>query len=439
MNFYAFLSTLFIILSNKHNNININSLSKFRPKKRSGKDKPKKNSKRKRKLSTSSSESCSDTSNSSSDMDTCDEKTNWAVMYTIWPIDKRPTALQNKEHFNSLSLDQILALAKFDLAQNKAVESDLSTSFTREKKPTPTNFKHSKPHKDDGFKQLHPARFQRYPLGDIKDWWKKMPRTRSHSFKNLPLMFSGSHNKITQKTIHCMHDRTKPLSFKHFHSGNLNVASRPLKKIEKREEDGVYSTLDFNWEAPTTLAQVSDAILNYCTLLMHLWPYDQTGLIIQRVMIKYNYVSSANNGADRVTAITTFFNLILRENAARAGRKELIMSFTEQEDTLKTVLASMGISSAVPTQRPQSTNRQPDRAPYNNSRPANQQPNNTTKTVIFRGYPICFNYNNGSCKNTPIPFGCRDQRSREFSHNCLQWLSSRNSHCFQTHPRIHHR
>jgi len=167
-----------------------------------------------------------------------------------------------------MPMDQLLQLAKFDRDNTKAVVSDLTSSYTRDKKPLAIKYPEAK---DDGFKKLHPARFERFPLADIKDWWKKVPRVRSHQYKNLPLQYSGTHNKVTLRTIQQMHDRTKVLSFKQFHSGNINVGSKPIQKIEKRDEAGITSSLDFNWEAPTNLSQVSDALLNYCTILLHLW------------------------------------------------------------------------------------------------------------------------------------------------------------------------
>ena len=193
-----------------------------------------------------SDDSSSDKSSDSSDSDDDDEDpgSNWNILYTIWPVEKRPLALQNKAKFNEMTLDQLVQIARFDRDNAKAVESDLSASYTRDKKPLTTKYPKAK---DDGFKKLHPARFERFPLFDIKNWWKKVPRVRSHQYKNLPLQYSGTHNKVTLRTIQQMHDRTKVLSFKHFHSGNINVGSKPIQKIERCDDAGISSSLDFNW------------------------------------------------------------------------------------------------------------------------------------------------------------------------------------------------
>ena len=400
-------------------------------------DKKKKKKKRSRKSSTSSSNSSNSSSDSDSDSNP-DDGSNWAILHSIWPVDKRPPGLRKKRRFNAMSLDHLLSLAKFDRENLKSLEGDLATSFSKDKKPLPTKYKAAR---DDGFKRLHPARFSRYPLGRISKWWKRMPRTRNHQFKNLPLLFSGSQNKNTQKTIAALHDRTKTCSFKMFHSGNINVAGKPIKKFEHRAEDGVYSTIDFAWESPTTLGQVTDALLNYATCLMMLWPYDQTGLILFRVINKYNYMSCAPSLQERVNLITTFFNTILRENSSRAGRRELVMSFAEQEDCLKTILTSAGYSSVVPAGRnhvPETKPRLPAPA-YpgpakgiaNNSIPRN-------KVVMYQGFPICFGFNNGACRNTLTPYGCKDSRGKEFAHQCNKYVETKKDYCLGKHKRVNH-
>ena len=387
-------------------------------------------------MSSSASSSSDDSDQSSADSDDDDEDpgSNWNILYNYWPVEKRPIALQNKSKFNQMPMDQLLQLAKFDRDNTKAVESDLTSSYTRDKKPLAIKYPEAK---DDGFKKLHPARFERFPLADIKDWWKKVPRVRSHQYKNLPLQYSGTHNKVTLRTIQQMHDRTKVLSFKQFHSGNINVGSQPLQKLEKRDEAGITSSLDFNWEAPTNLSQVSDALLNYCTILLHLWPLDQTGLIILRLVNKYNYFPCANSLTERVNLVSTFFNTILRENAARAGRRAVPMDFKEQEETLKNILTSSGFSSAVPTGRINRSESDKFRsAPMRSTIPVSgNQNHNKSKVLMIGSTPVCFNFNSGHCRNLGSATGCKDQRGREFAHLCNKWLDAKQAYCLGRHSR----
>jgi len=337
-------------------------------------------------------------------------------------------------------LDNLLCLAKFDRQNHKVIEGDLSTSFNPDKKPKATTFKKAK---DNGFKKLHEARYLRYPLAGLKDWWKHMPKTRTHIYKNLDLKFMGGNNKLTQKTIHGLHDRTKSLQFKMFLSSNVNVANKPVKKIEKREEEGIVSTLDYAWENPTSLAQLSDGLLNYCTALMHIWPYDPTGLIIMRVVNKYNYASAAPSMSERISVVTAFFNMVLRENATRAIRKDVIMSHEEQEEVFKSILTSSGYNSSVPafSRLPRLDSDNSNKSKFvPNSRPNFSNPTpikSRINVVLHHGAPICFNYNTGACRNPPSAVGCRDVKSgKDFAHACNKWIMSKNTHCFQKHPRF---
>lgn len=419
-------------------------------KEKRSKESSKKRREKKRKLSSSSGTSSSDSSlSSSSSEQSDDEGTNWSMLASVWPVERRPIALQDKEKFNKMELNNLLTIAKFDTDNKKAVEGDLSSSLTRDRKPRTVKIRSGR---DNGFKRLHPARFLRAPLGDIKKWWRNYPRIRSHMFKNLPLRFSGAHNKVTQKTIQCAHDRTKCLNFKMFHSGNLNVTSRPLKKLERREDDGVFTTVDFQWEAPTSLSQVSEALLNYCSVLQQLFPLDPSGLIIMRLVNKYNFASSAPTIADRISLISTFFNLVCRENSARAERKEVIMSYSEQEECLKGVLISAGVTSSVPAGRsyaptpnavakPRFDNSRSSRPPfavsYNGSNNQNGNPTSLrSKVVLFNGMPICFNYNNNNCRNATTSLGCVDHNKKNYAHQCNKFLANKQDYCFLKHSRV---
>ena len=420
-----------------------NNSNVARPSKSSKKSKRKKKSKKQASSGNSSSSSSSSNSTSSSSSED-DESSNWSILRNMWPVEKRPLGLQNKDAFNAISMENLLCLAKFDKQNLKAIDGDLSSSFIPDRKPKTTTFKKSK---DNGFKKLHPARFQRLPLSNIKEWWKHVPKIRSHQYKNLDLKFSGGNNKLTQKTIQALHDRTKCLQFKMFLSSNVNVSNKPVKKIERREDEGIVSTLDFAWENPTSLSQITDGMLNYCTALHHVWPYDPTGLIIMRIVNKYNFASSAPSMSERISVITAFINSVLRENATRAIRKDVIMSHEEQEEALKSILVTSGYNSTVPSNFRNPRNEvdnqsrskftpQPSRTNFRLSNPTLKPKINV---VLHRGTPICFNYNTESCRNPSSSVGCKDSKSgKDFAHVCNKWLQTRNTHCFAPHPRAKH-
>jgi len=405
------------------------------------KNKNKRKKKKSKKSDSSDSSSSPDSLSSGAESSSSDQEpsSNWSLLKNVWPVEKRPLGLQNKLAVNSIDLNNLLSIAKLDRENLKALDGDLSSSFNPDKKPKSTTFKKQK---DDGFKHLHLARFQRLPLAKMEKWWKLVPRVRTHQYKNLELKFSGCNNKLTQKTIQSLHDRTKVLQFKHFHAANVNVSAKPVKKIEKREEEGIVSTLDFAWENPTTIAQVADTLLNYSTALFQLWPYDPTGLILMRVVNKFNYASAAPTVSERVSVITAFFNLVLRENATRAVRKDLILDFDEQVDCFKNILSTSGYSSAVPSSyripKADSDRFKPKFTPMPPRSTSNfSLPKQKANVVLHNGVAICFNYNTGSCRNPSSTVGCRDSKAgKDYAHVCNKWIQAKNSHCFQRHSRF---
>jgi len=108
---------------------------------------------------------------------------------------------------------------------------------------------------------------------------------------------------------------------------------------------------DYAWEDPCTLAEVTDSILNYITILHQLWPLDPTGTMILRVINKYKWISVASDLKDKVWVITAFFNGVLQDNSGRSVRKETILSFKEQEEIMKMSLIAHNLPSTVPTGR----------------------------------------------------------------------------------------
>ena len=86
----------------------------------------------------------------------------------------------------------------------------------------------------------------------------------------------GAHNKVAEKTISSLHDRAKPLTLKNFFSQNVCVAAKPLKRLERKGTQGLEMIYDFAWEDPASMAEVTESLVNYMTVLQQLWPYDPT-------------------------------------------------------------------------------------------------------------------------------------------------------------------
>ena len=148
--------------------------------------------------------------------------------------------------------------------------------------------------------------------------------------------------------------------------------------------------------------------------------------------------------SERISVITAFINLVLRENSSRAIRKDVIMSHEEQEEALKSILVSSGYNSTVPSNFRNIRNEvdglsRPPQPSRSNFTPANSAPKPNINVVLHRGTLIFFNYNTEPCRNPSSPIGCKDSKTgKDFAHACNKWLHTRNTHCFAPHPRVKH-
>lgn len=149
--------------------------------------------------------------------------------HTVLCLCRESTSPTFKIKINQMSMSEVLDLVKLKRAADQANIGEASSRFSKDKPPKPRKFKEET---DDSVRHLHKARFLRAPLSDLKKWWRMMPAARSHIYKTIPLKFSGSQRKISEKTIGFLHDRAKALTIKNFHSQNVCVAAKPMKKIE---------------------------------------------------------------------------------------------------------------------------------------------------------------------------------------------------------------
>ena len=131
-----------------------------------------------------------------------DSKSNYDVLKDVLPGEARLMKHQ-KTKINQMTMSEVLDLVKLKRAAEQANIGESATRFSKDKPPKVKNFKEEP---DDGVKILHKARFLRCPLSDLNKWWKLVPAVRSHMYKTIPLRFSGSQSKISDKTISSMHD-----------------------------------------------------------------------------------------------------------------------------------------------------------------------------------------------------------------------------------------
>ena len=225
-----------------------------------------------------------------------------------------------------------------------------------------------------------------------------------HKYRNLSLEFSGSGNALADKTILMMHDRRNALELKQFMSENASVSGKPMKEIRRKEEESVVTISDFNLAEPQSLRQVQEALENYKTLLTLLWPMDQSGIIIGRLLLKYWYISAAQDHRTKVSVICAYFNAVQRLNAKRAENKSTILSYEEHEKVLKETLAAHGLRSEVPYEVAGKVFDKPGTA----SGSRVPRPKTKQKLVLVNGLRVCYDYNNSKCTRKQNQTGCED-------------------------------
>lgn len=233
-----------------------------------------------------------------------------------------------------------------------------------------------------------------------------------------------------------MHDRRNTVELKHFMSENTGVASKPMKEIRRKEDEELITISDFNWTEPQSIRQVQEALENYRAILQLLWPMDQTGTIIGRLLLRYWFISAVQDAKTKVSVICKYFNAVQRLNVKRAANRSAILSYEEHEKVLKETLAANGLRSEVPYEGIHRV----DRAEQGTSGPRANKPIKTKSNVsMVNGFRICYDYNNGKCTRKNHAVGCEDAKGTKYAHNCNVYVPEKMAGCHAKHPRTAHK
>ena len=397
--------------------------------------KPKSKEKKKRRKSPSSSSSSSEESeNSTSDSET-EANDNWSRINEIWEKESRPKFLQDRELVNKMTFMEIFQIHTMHAANEKAATK--GAALKQDDFPEKVRFPAGK---DDGLKKLHAARFLRLPFSDPKDYYSQVPTKHSKRFRNISLEFSGCANEVSDKSILLLHDQRNAVELKHFLAENLNVASRPLKFSQRKEEDSLVSSSDYSWDEASSMRQVLSGIKNYRSCLHHLWLVDQTGDIIGKLLLKYRHIAVTSDQKTRVAVVTSYFNHVQRANAKRVANKAVVLSFEDHEKVLKDTLISFGLRSEVPYDHQMRDGRAdtgPGPSGTQTQRGRQQKREFPPKTP--GGLKICYDYNNDGCSRKKTETGCVGQKGELFSHLCNRWDQVKKVNCHGRHARPDHK
>ena len=271
-----------------------------------------------------------------------------------------------------------------------------------------------------------------------KLWYEQAPVCREQKFVNIPLKHLGANHCVSEKVIALCHNQRIALTMKQFIADNVAVASKP--KVTFTGPGGSSST-DFDWIEATTLAHAQEAILNYQVIIHHLFPWVVTGFIIQRVLLKVNWLAN-HNLSTRMNIIRTFFNGVLRINAARACKLDLPLDYKEQLEFMQT------ITERVPTPSGTQTGGSEDYRIPRGSAPrsgagtrASSASSRKDTRARFNNLLLCFDYNSTKgveCTKRPTTSGCKDPKAnQEFAHRCNFKLAG-GGFCLREHRRKDH-
>ena len=354
----------------------------------------------------------------------------WKWLEDIWPVEERPSVLQDETIVATMSIGDIHKMHKTYTLSKKEAKG--------KKKDTAPAMVTIPEGKDDCKTTLHQARWLRFPLAPPKDWYGKTPVNRTPIFKAMQFKFFGASNCLANKTIEKCHDRSECLELKHFNSENCNVSTRAKKEIKRVNEDGeVENEVTDGWQAVSGLAELKEAVNNYCVLMFNLWPTDPTPTIMNRVLNKWNWVSVAgSDSGPRVKIITNFFNSVLAQNADRAVNNECVLSFEEQDEIIKSKIlkGKYSIDTLIPEKSTSKFNKGEQKSTKfqalpasNNKGVANKPSSGKGKDLNLKtaaGHLTCFGWNAldgrnclNNSKNSTI--GCFSQNgSIEYAHQC---------------------
>ena len=293
---------------------------------------------------------------------------------------------------------------------------------------------------DDHFVSLHPARFERYPLGSREAVWQNMPVERHHKYKDIDLSHAGAGGQVSEKVILLLHNRKNLVTLKHFYPMNVTVTRLPM--VERRlKNDGSY--MDYNWAPINSLKGVKDSVVNYGISMHNLWPLDESGYMFLKLYNAWNWLPLGNDNM-RIQLIEEHFNSVIAANCSRVGRKAP-MDYDEMEASLKKML-DMKLLPSTPVNH---FNQQGEGTSGAGGKGGEKSSENKKggkgdkKTEVPRGpggVYICYDYNNkgAKCRRDRTRNGCKDD-SKEYHHICLWKDYNTNEYCFKRHSKKDHR
>jgi hypothetical protein len=226
----------------------------------------------------------------------------WQLLAEAWPIEERPMVLRKKNGIGNRSLDELL---RYKESLDKQREKrDLGEEVcSKDMKPIRVRYKAQT---DDSVKKLHLSRFERQPLTHPKNYFHLIPQKREVVVRNFPMEHLGITGQVSDVVIGKLHNRKVKLTFDMF-------AKSTQKEARGQSKAGKYSNAQ----------QIREGLINYCLMLLSLWPHDYAGLVVFKVLNEANFGEDATSDAKRRAELCAeLFNAVLADNSAKAVHQD---------------------------------------------------------------------------------------------------------------------
>ena len=252
---------------------------------------------------------------------------NWEMLLEMWPLDQRPAAFRRKKVVRSMKFGDLMECRR-QYKEQARMEGKGDAMFGADTKLPVQKFAAAK---DDRRERFHEASMLRLPIVDPVEYWKLVPVRREPVFRNIPLKHYGCESVVNELVVVRMHNRSTPVTLKMLHG--KNYAMRPGKEA---------GAMDGDWEAPTKLKGVQEALLSHAAISRSLWPMDYTPEVVGKVLVRADWGGAGESDANKAAVITAFFNTLMVENASEAVKKGPPADYRRAKEVWMTVMENHG-------------------------------------------------------------------------------------------------
>ena len=196
------------------------------------------------------------------------------MLLEMWPLDQRPAAFRRKRVVRSMKFSDLMECRR-QYKEQARMEGKGDAMFGADTKLPVQKFAAAK---DDRRERFHEASMLRLPIVDPVEYWKLVPVRREPVFRNIPLKHYGCESVVNELVVVRMHNRSTPVTLKMLHG--KNYAMRPGKEA---------GAMDGDWEAPTKLKGVQEALLSHAAISRSLWPMDYTPEVVGKVLVRADW------------------------------------------------------------------------------------------------------------------------------------------------------